>query len=165
MTNNIFAVKNRRPIKQLLDYYHTQKELRPAILTFRKITKSISEEIKSRNDFYQIIPNGIGLTFQLKNYFEGFEKFIDYKDLSVYESEITISDIDPSKKENSRLYKMVNQLIDIENKIVELSKEKCQKVYLIRKNDIIFSSIDDPIKRAIYDCKLTEKVVFIGIPK
>lgn len=165
MTNNVFCCKNRRPIKQLLNYYYEQKESKSAILTFKKITKSIAEEIKSRNNFYQIIPNGIGLTFQLKNYFEGFEKFIDYKDLSVYESEITISDIDPNQKESSRLYKMVNQLIDIENKIAEFSKEKCQKVYLIRKNNIIFSSIDDPIKRAIYDCILTEKVIFIGIPK
>lgn len=164
MKKNILASKYRKHNKQLSDYYNCQKELKLTLDTFKTFSKTIIKEVMNKGWFYQIIPSGIDLIFLPEKYFEGFEKFIDFKELSVYESEITISDLDPNKKESSRLYKMVNQLINIEDRIAELAKEKCSKVYLIRKNNLTLSSVDNPLKRTIHDCKLTEQVIFIGIP-
>ena len=157
-------MKNHHEVnKKLLEHYYEQKNLMSKIITFEdKIDQSIVEEIKSRGVFFDIVINGLKPCFLLKNYFENFENFLRFKKINVYEKEIDFVEI---HKKNSRFYNMINNIINVENEIAALSQEKCQKVYLIRKKKLSFSSEDNPRLLRFYDCRLTEKVIFIGIPK
>ena len=152
--------------QKMLEHCCTVRKTKSRVATYEEtIPEEIIAEIRKKGYFYEFIPNGIELCVLLKKYFKSFEKFIRFKDISVYESEIRVFEFHRSQKETSRFYRMADKLIELENKVAELSKDKCKKTYMIHKNLVDFSSVDDPRLRLLYDCKLTEYVFFVGIPK
>ena len=163
MNNVIIAESSKNTNDQLLKYYNRQKKSNSQIIACEKeISQEIIREIRKHGCFYEITAGGIEPNIEFRDFFEGFEKYMRFKEISVYVGEINLNKI---QQTGSVFEKMVEKLIEIENCIAKISKEKCQKVYMIHTGCLDMSTISNFAKNCLYDCKLTEKVIFIGIPK
>ena len=151
--------------KKMFEHCCSVRKIKSCIATYQEtIPEEVISEIMKKGCFYEFIPNGIELCVLSKKYFNCFEKFIRFKEISVYEGEINVFELHRSQKEVGRFYRLADKLIELENKVAELSKDKCEKIYMIHKKHVDISSVDNPRLRLLYDCKLTEQVIFIGIP-
>lgn len=158
-----FSLKGSPFMNELQKVYAEYQQNHSTVEKSEKLSKDQIDSIVQQGSFHVIrhdsgeckvftIPVTMDLSKKHRMLLPKPEKYV------IYGGMITLCEI--TKRE--KLPNMVENLVNFENRMGELLKESCKHVVMLKKGELSFNFLPEPLKRRLNDCMLSENCVFIG---